>query len=44
MKKIILLNFMGGIKHNNLGPSKDRAMLRGLTYQGIADAMAEQWG
>ena len=25
-------------------PSKDRAMLRSITYQGIADAMAEQWG
>jgi hypothetical protein len=29
---------------NKLGPSKDRAMLRGLTYIGIAEAMAEQWG
>jgi hypothetical protein len=28
---------------NKLGPSKDRAKIRGLTYQGIADAMAEQW-
>lgn len=27
-----------------LPPSKDRQMLRSLTYQGIADAMAEQWG
>jgi site-specific DNA-cytosine methylase len=25
-------------------PSNDRAKLRSLTYQGIADAMAEQWG
>jgi hypothetical protein len=25
-------------------PSKERAKLRSLTYQGIADAMAEQWG
>lgn len=25
-------------------PGKDRAMLRSLTYQGIADAMAQQWG
>ena len=24
-------------------PSKDRAALRGKTYQGIADAMADQW-
>lgn len=29
---------------NRLPPSKDRAMLRSVTYQGIADAMAEQWG
>lgn len=28
---------------NKLGPSKDRANLRSITYQGIADAMAEQW-
>ncbi len=27
-----------------MSPSKDRAKLRSLTYQGIADAMAEQWG
>ena len=25
-------------------PSKDRARLRSITFQGIADAMAEQWG
>lgn len=29
---------------HNLGPSKDRWKKRSLTYQGIADAMAEQWG
>jgi len=29
---------------NRLGPSPDRAKLRGKTYPGIADAMAEQWG
>ena len=28
---------------NKLGPSKDRWKLRSITYQGIADAMAEQW-
>jgi hypothetical protein len=28
---------------NRLGPSEDRARLRALTYQGIADAMAAQW-
>lgn len=25
-------------------PSPDRGLLRSITYQGIADAMAEQWG
>lgn len=29
---------------NRLGPSPDRWKLRSLTYQGIADAMADQWG
>ena len=29
---------------NNLPPSKDRWKIRSLTYQGIANAMAEQWG
>jgi len=27
-----------------MGPSPDREKLRSITYQGIADAMAEQWG
>lgn len=29
---------------NKLGPSTDRWKLRSVTYQGIAEAMAEQWG
>ena len=29
---------------NNIPPSKTRWMERSRTYQGIADAMAEQWG
>lgn len=29
---------------NKLGPSKDRAEIRSTTYQGIANAMASQWG
>jgi hypothetical protein len=29
---------------NKLGPSPDRARIRSITYQGIADAMADQWG
>ena len=27
-----------------LGPSKDRWKIRSTTFQGVADAMAEQWG
>jgi hypothetical protein len=29
---------------NKLGPSEQRSDLRSITYQGIAEAMAEQWG
>jgi len=29
---------------NKLGPSKDRWKLRSITYKGIAQAMAAQWG
>ena len=29
---------------NKLGPGPTRAMLRSITYQGIANAMADQWG
>lgn len=29
---------------NKLGPSADRAVIRSRTYEGIAAAMAEQWG
>lgn len=29
---------------NKLGPSDDRWKIRSYTYQGIADAMAKQWG
>ena len=29
---------------NKLAPSDDRARLRSITYQGVADAMAAQWG
>jgi len=29
---------------NRIGPSEDRARLRAVTYLGIAEAMAEQWG
>lgn len=33
-----------GSGQNRLGPAGDRWKLRSTTYQGIADAMAEQWG
>ena len=33
-----------GSGQNRLGPSTDRWKLRSATYQGIAQAMAEQWG
>lgn len=29
---------------NKLGPSKERQKLRGITYLGVAAAMAQQWG
>jgi hypothetical protein len=29
---------------NNIGRQKDRGFLRSITPQGVADAMAEQWG
>lgn len=29
---------------HKMAPSSDRGKLRSITYQGIADAMAEQWG
>jgi len=29
---------------HRMPPSEDRAKLRSVTYQGIADAMADQWG
>lgn len=29
---------------NSLSPSQDRSQIRSKTYQGIAEAMAEQWG
>lgn len=29
---------------HRMGPSKNRSKLRSLTYPGIADAMADQWG
>lgn len=39
-------NIVDGRDHriHRLPPSKDRAKIRSITYQGIAEAMADQWG
>jgi hypothetical protein len=39
-------NVVSGRDHriHRMPPSRDRGLLRSITYQGIADAMAEQWG
>jgi len=39
-------NIVDGREHRiwKMPPSKDRAKKRSLTYRGIADAMAKQWG
>lgn len=42
-KKMLWGNQTSG-GQNKLGPSPERAMERSRTYQGIAEAMAEQWG
>lgn len=46
LPKLVPTNIVDG-RHQRLHllpPSKDRAKLRSITYQGIADAMANQWG
>ena len=45
LPKLVPTNIVKGREQRiwKMGPSKDRAKLRSLTYQGIADAMAEQW-
>lgn len=46
LPKLIPTNIVDGREARvwKLPPSKDRWKLRSETYQGIADAMAEQWG
>jgi len=46
LPKLVPTNIVSGRapKIHYMTPSKDRSKLRGRTYQGIADAMAEQWG
>jgi len=46
LPKLVPTNIVDGRETRiwKLPPSKDRWKLRSITYQGIADAMAEQWG
>jgi len=46
LPKLIPTNIVDGreARIHKMAPSKDRAKERSRTYQGIADAMAEQWG
>lgn len=46
LPKLVPSNIVEGREQrlHKLPPSKDRSKLRSITYQGIADAMAEQWG
>tara|TARA_R110000751_G_C13539652_1_gene454949 strand:- start:39 stop:605 length:567 start_codon:yes stop_codon:yes gene_type:complete len=46
LPKLIPTNIVEGRDNriHNMSPSKDRSKLRSITYYGIAEAMAEQWG
>jgi len=46
LRKLGLTKLVAGreARIHKMSPSKDRSKLRSITYQGIADAMAEQWG
>jgi len=46
LPKLIPTNIVEGREQrlHLLPPSKDRAKIRSKTFQGIADAMADQWG
>jgi hypothetical protein len=46
LPKLVPTNIVEGREHRiwKMGPSPDRGLLRSITYQGIAEAMAEQWG
>ena len=45
LPKLVPTNIVDGreARIHKMPPSKDRAKLRSITYQGIADAMADQW-
>lgn len=46
LPKLVPTNIVEGreARIHKMPPSKDRGKLRSITYQGIANAMAEQWG
>ena len=46
LQKLTPTNIVGGreARIHKMAPSEDRGRLRSITYQGIAEAMAEQWG
>lgn len=46
LPKLVPTNIVSGREPRiyNMGPSKDRRKLRSITFAGIADAMAKQWG
>lgn len=46
LPKLIPTNIVDGreARIHKMPPSKNRGKLRSITFQGIADAMAEQWG
>lgn len=46
LPKLVPTNIVEGreARIHKMPPSKDRGLLRSITYQGIASAMAEQWG
>jgi hypothetical protein len=45
LKPLVPSNIVSGRENRiwKMPPSKDRSMLRSLTYKGIAKAMADQW-
>jgi len=43
MKVLVACEFSGTVREA-FTPSEDRWMKRSITFQGIADAMASQWG
>jgi site-specific DNA-cytosine methylase len=46
LPKLIPTNIVGGREPiiHHMSPGKNRGKLRSITYKGIAEAMAEQWG